>query len=230
MNVAFYHIEQPTQASEEAYVWARGLVQSVRRHMPLASILHLTDMTSRKVKGVDAVRRKPSEPMALLRMRHQAGLRGDWLFVDTDVIVERSVEWIFGKFDFDIAITRRNWDHLKPATGFTERMPFNTGVMFSRCPHFFAEAYSRLRLLSKDSQHWMGDQEVINDMLNEDRPRYVVKYLSGQRFNFPPHVKDPEAKARFKEAMKQVHITHYKGALRKSLLMRRLKDEAKVCA
>ncbi len=229
MTIGFYHVEQPTQESYDAYIWARGMVASVRRTMAEVKVVQLTDLTSRAVKGIDGVRRKPAEPMALLRMRHQAGLSGDWLFVDTDVIFERSVESMFRK-SFDIAIPKRNWDHLKPAPGFTERMPFNTGVMFSRCPSFFAEAYARLRLLSDQQQHWMGDQEVINDILTEDRPRYGVRYINGLRYNFPPVVPDPDAKAKLAELRSQVKITHYKGAARKAMLLERLKGEARQCA
>ena len=223
MNVAFFHVQRETQTSQDAYVWARGLVQSVRREMPGVSIVHLTDLTSKKVKGVDAVRRKAAEPMGLLRMRLCAGLKGDWLILDTDVIIERDCSWVFDKWEFDIGVAKRNWDHLRPAMGFSERMPYNTGVLFSRCPHFFAEAYSRLRLLDNEEQHWMGEQTVMNDILNEDRPRYAVKFLNGNLFNFPPPVKDPDAKARLREIQKRVHITHYKGERRKAALMERLK-------
>lgn len=223
MNVAFFHVERETQASQDAYVWARGLVQSIRREMPGVGIVHLTDDSSRKVKGVDAVRRKPAEPMGLLRMRLCAGLRGAWLVLDTDCLIERDCQWVFDKWDFDIGVAKRNWDHLRPALGFSERMPYNTGVLFSRCPHFFAEAYSRLRLLDDEQQHWMGEQTVMNDILNEDRPRYAIKFLSGNLFNFPPPVKDPDAKAQLKETLKHVHITHYKGERRKAVLMERLK-------
>lgn len=230
MNVAFYHVERPTQVSDDAYVWARGLVASIRRTMPTVRVVHLTDLTSRKVKGVNYVARKPSEPMGLLRMRHCAGLRGDWLIVDTDVVIERSVQWVFKKWAFDIGVPKRNWDHLKPAIGFSEKMPFNTGVLFSRCPHFFGEAYTRLRLLDDEAQHWMGEQTVMNEILNEERPRYAIKYLNGNAFNFPPPVPDPMAKTKLAELVASVHITHYKGELRKAMLMDRLKERTKACA
>ena len=223
MNVAFFHVQRETQASQDAYVWARGLVQSIRKTMPGVRIVHLTDMASRAVKGVDEVRRKVAEPMGLLRMRLCAGLKGDWLILDTDVIVERDCRWVFKKYRFDIGVAKRNWDHLRPALGFSERMPYNTGVLFSRCPHFFGEAYARLRNMDDDARDWMGEQQVMNDILIEERPRYDIKFLSGKVFNFPPVVADPEAKAKLKETMANVHITHYKGERRKAALMERLK-------
>ena len=77
--------------------------------------------------------------------------------------------------------------------------------------------------MDKKSQDWMGEQTAMNEILNEERPRYHVRFLNGNRFNFPPPVKDPEAKARLKEIRKNVCITHYKGAGRKAMLMERLK-------
>ena len=221
MNVAFFHVQRKTHESDDAYIWAKGLIASVKRAMP-CKIIHLTDMTSKAVKGADGVSRKPSEPMGLLRMRLCAGLRGNWLVLDTDVIVEKDVRFVFDKYEFDIGVAKRNWGHLKPAAGFTERMPYNTGVLFSRCPHFFGEAYTRLRTLSNEEQHWMGEQTVMNEILNEERPRYKIRFMNGNVFNFPPPVKDPGAKEQFRETLKQVHITHYKGEKRKAMLMERL--------
>lgn len=222
MNVALFHVQRQTQTSDDAYVWAKGLVASIRRTMQGVKIAHLTDDKSKAVKGVDAVRRKPAEPMGLLRMRLCAGLRGDWLVLDTDVIIERDCRWVFQKYDFDIGVAKRNWDHLRPAMGFSERMPYNTGVLFSRCPHFFAEAYTRLRNLDDEAQQWMGEQTVMNDIIHEQSHRYNIRFLSGNLFNFPPPVKDPAAKAKLKEILKHVHITHYKGERRKAALMERL--------
>ena len=147
---------------------------------------------------------------------------GEWLVLDTDVLIEKPVQFVFRKYAFDIGVSKRNWDHLKPAAGFTGRMPYNTGVLFSRCPHFFGEAYTRPRNLSNEEQHWMGEQTVMNEILNEERPRYKIRFMNGNVFNFPPPVKDPGAKEQFRETLKQVHITHYKGEKRKAMLMERL--------
>lgn len=208
MSVGFYHVERQSVASDVGYLCARALVKSVRVSMPGVKVVQFTDLASTAVKGVDAVRRKPSEPMALLRMRHQAGVEGEWLFVDTDVIIQKSCRPVF-KRSFDIAVTTRNWPHLKAAVGFSERMPFNSGVMFSRCPRFWGEAYTRLRQLDEEKQQWMGDQEVICEMVTEDPLRYHVRHLSGTQYNFPPVVRDDVADAAVTQ--EQAYIVHYKG-------------------
>lgn len=219
MNIGFFHIDTNTIAADQGYVCARALVKSVRKCMPDVPVIHFTDQTSPGVKGVDAVRRKPSEPMALLRMRHHAGVEGDWLFVDTDVILQHTVRRMFLK-TFDIAITTRNWSHLKAAAGFSARMPFNTGVVFSRCPRFWGEVYCRLRHLELAKQQWMGDQEVICDMIADDASPYVVAQVPGEKFNFPPRPDD--YCDTYEALLADASIVHYKGSSRKAALMRRV--------
>jgi hypothetical protein len=225
MTIGFFHVENGTKASEENYSCARALVRSVRETMPGTRVVQFTDEATQAVKGVDAVRRKPSEPMALLRMRHHAGVKGEWVFVDTDVIFQHKVNQIF-KLTFDIGLTSRAWEHLKPAMGFSERMPFNTGVVFSRKPHFWQEVYCRLKALEPEQQQWMGDQEVIGEMAMEDSPRYDFRVLNGRMLNFPPVLEDPTTA--YEQSLKDAWIVHYKGPKRKRLLMKRIKQE-EVC-
>lgn len=230
MTIGFFTVDRKDHASELNYLCARALLVSAKRVMPTTSVVQFTDVKSRAVKGVDAVRRKPSEPMALLRMRHHAGVSGEWLFVDTDVIFQHSVKRVFVDHDFQIGLTTRDWSHLKPAMGFTDRMPFNTGVVFSRCAHFWGDVYTRLRLLEPEKQEWMGDQEVIGDLVSEDTCPYAIAHLKGSKYNFPPPVvslEDERAKALTVEA--EASIIHYKGPGRKALLLERIKGMKK-CA
>jgi hypothetical protein len=194
--------------------------------MPGVRVVHFTDLRSRPIKGVDDVRRKPSEPMALLRMRHHAGVSGEWLFVDTDVTIERCVAHVFDKA-FDIAVTTRNWAHLKPAKGFSEQMPYNTGVVFSRCPAFWSEAYTRLRRTEDaEAQHWMGDQQVIGEMVDDETCRYAVRKVWGSKYNFPPAVGEDDNHALSRKMQASACIVHYKGPSRKVLML----GGAKQCA
>lgn len=226
MSIGVFHVDTRTPASASAYVWAKAMVRSVRQVMPGTPVVHFTDQESRAIKGVDAVRRKPSEPMALLRMRHHASVQGQWLFVDTDVIVQRRVTRVFRDHpDFDIATTSRDWAHLKAAVGFTARMPMNTGVVFSRCPRFWGEVYTRLRQRSPDEQQWMGDQAVICEMVLDPDTSYRICHLKGSRFNYPPVVPESEAirRQRDRQAELDAFIVHYKGAKRKAMLLDRIK-------
>jgi hypothetical protein len=221
VNIGVYHIDTDTHESAQGYLCGKLMVKSAKREMFDARVVHFTDMTSPPIKGVDEVRRKTLEPMALLRLRHHAAVEGDWLFVDTDVIFQHSVS-IVKKSAYDIAVTTRNWPHVKDAQGFSDRMPYNMGVVFSRCPKFWAECYSRLRNEDAELQSWMGDQEVFNDTIKTGR--YLIKRISGADYNFPPAFTDEYVSPA--KLQKRAAILHYKGPKRKSMLL----QEPRLCA
>jgi hypothetical protein len=227
VTIGFFYIDTGTESAAANLACARLMVQSAKREMPSVKMVQFTDQVTSGIKGVDEVRRKPSEPMALLRMRHHAGVKGDWLFVDTDVYFQRDVRRVFREHEFDIAVTNRDWKHLKAAGGFTARMPFNTGVVFSRSPHFWREVYGRLRTFPANLQQWMGDQEVIGDLVheNEDMRWFNVHQLKGSLFNYPPAIRLEKTEAtRIDEAW----IVHYKGPSRKKQMLSR--GKVKKCA
>jgi hypothetical protein len=223
MKIGFYHVDRQDEESDLGYQCARLMVKSAKKFMPSVPVVHFTDTTSKSVKGVDATKRKPAEPMALLRMRHHAGCDGRWLFVDTDVIFQQPVLAVFAAYEFQIAVTTRNWPHVKAAEGFSGRMPFNMGVVFSRNAHFWAECYTRLRDLDADDQEWMGDQVVFNEVIEEGR--YLIRRISGATYNFPPEIPGKETK--YADLLSQASILHYKGPERKRLL---LQPESRRCA
>lgn len=227
MTIGFFHVDRETQHSLECRDCAKIMVRSAKAFMPLVKVVQFTDEKSGVIDGVDKVRRKRSEPMALLRMRHHASVEGDWLFVDTDVVFQRTVRKVFDEATWDIGITTRNWDHLKAADGFSERMPFNTGVVFSRTHRFWQEVYRRLRLLPKSEREWMGDQQVIGEIVAENISMrwFHIHYLKGSVFNYPPTI--PQ-KNTAKEQLALAAIVHYKGPSRKRMML--AKHSKKVAA
>jgi hypothetical protein len=216
VTIGFYLLDTGTLDSLCGYACAKALVRSARYAMPGVDVVQFTDEESPAACGVDEVHRMPREKMARLRMRHHANVTGDWLFVDTDVIFQRDVRRVFDK-PFDLAVSDREWDHVKPAAGFTKRMPINMGVVFSRNPSFWAECHARLKELPKDKQHWMGDQEVFCDLIDEGR--YQVRHLPGAVYNFPPALDETEDTAGLEAA---AAIVHFKGPHRKPLMLRRI--------
>ena len=212
MTIGFLHVDQD-DTSAMGRECARAMIASVKKVMPFTPIVQFTDETTKALKGVSAVRRKPTEPMGLLRLRHCAGVEGKWLFVDTDILFQQPVDQVFHR-NFDVAVTKRDWAHLRPAIGFGELMPFNTGVVFSRCPKFWAEAYTRLRRMGDDDlEEFMGEQMVICDLAQD--ARYDVLQLSGAIYNFPPEL---PAGVPSHKLQQRASIVHYKGA-RKSLML-----------
>jgi hypothetical protein len=212
MTIGFLHVARPDANSELDAECARAMVRSAKKLMPFTPVVHFTDQTTKAIKGVDAVRRKPLEPMGLLRMRHCAGVNGHWLFVDTDIIFQQPVSQVFRR-SFDVAVTKRDWAHIKTATGFADKMPFNTGVVFSRCPSFWAEVYTRLRDLDEDLQEFMGEQQLICEIALEGR--YHARQLSGTKYNFPPEKPDAISSDKMQ---KMASIVHYKGDRKRMML------------
>jgi hypothetical protein len=213
VKIGFIHVDLGGPEAELDYECASLMVRSARKQMPGIPIVQFTDLATKRVKHVYDVRRKPSEPMGLLRMRHCAGVEGHWLFVDTDVVFQQPVDQVF-KRTFEIAVTSRNWSHMKDATGFSDRMPFNTGVVFSKCPRFWGEVYTRLRSLDPDLQHFMGEQQLINEVALEGR--YHVKTFSGETYNFPPLMPDTLSPSKIQN---RASILHYKGLERKQMMV-----------
>jgi len=197
VKVGFFHAGPSPVHLELAQV----LIRSVRRAMPGVPIVHLTDIDTPPIAGVDDVRRRPAGPIAMSVLEHYAGCYGDWLLVDTDVVVRRDVRAVFD-LTFDIAVATREGT-FKPSeigTKFMKSMPFNKGVVFSRNPAFWAAAAKALREASEKQQSWMGDQRAMNDIIAT--ARFFVRVLTNA-FNYPPKRRD--------EDLSDKYVLHYKG-------------------
>lgn len=223
MNVGFYLIDTRTLDSMCGYACARAMTRSVRKAMPGVPVVHFTDEESPAVDGVDDVRRLPPEPMARLRMRHHAQVEGDWLFVDTDVLIQQDVRPVFDD-PFDIAVTTRDWGHVQLAERFADRMPYNMGVVFSRSSTFWRAVLERVARMEKSYQRWMGDQEAFNHLIRLKLCN--VAKLSGTIYNFPPDL-DPSPESLKQE--REAAILHFKGPQRKPLMLRRIGERVPPC-
>lgn len=209
MNVGFYLVQGE---HGDGYVMADALIRSVRRTMPGVAVTQLTDLESPAVYGVDHVLRQPSQPLALLRTLHQSHVEGEWLFVDTDVVIRRDVRDVFQQ-SFDIAVVDRDWPHLPSLpSDYMQAMPWNIGVVFSRCPAFWRVVHEALLVAPQTAQDFMGDQVVACSVLRQsDRWRRLE--LPGYLYNYPPAHPDDHGE--------DAAIVHYKGE-RKAWLLRRI--------
>jgi len=221
VTIGFFLVD--TGAVEVSYgvIGAGALIRSARRVMPSVEIVQMTDETTALVDGVDRVIRLPREPLALMRLRHQSLVDGEWLFVDTDVVFQRDVRKVF-EGQFDIAVTTRNWTHVRNIESFASRMPYNTGVVFSRSQKFWRSAVAGVGKMSDTLQAWMGDQQAICDLITARRSKWKIAMLKGTRYNFPPSLKSsPEAD----EAQRGASILHFKGVERKTALLEWVRRE-----
>jgi len=205
MKVGFFFQEQGIESLVHLSL-ARGLLNSVRDSMPGVKVYQLTDDKSPILEGVDGVDRCSDKiPMAVLRMMLQANCGGDWLFVDTDVIVQKDVRHIFDE-PFDVALTDRVGSTLE-GSAYAKAMPYNLGVSFSRSPGFWHEALRYLKTLPAKFQQWEGDQRVICEMVKQ-KLWGNIKILPGAIYNYSPK--------NLAENYSQASIVHFKG-LRKYL-------------
>lgn len=198
MTVGFYHVALDGPKASTAGVQA--MVRSVKQAMPGVRIVHFTDVQTPVIDGVDwAVR--PTLPVALGCLDAYAQCEGDWLFLDTDVIVREDVRHVFDQ-PFDIAVAERAGT-LKPSevdTKFMASMPYNKGAVFSRSQAFWLDALARCRQMKPTRQQWMGDQQAMNDAILSGK--YAVEVLPN-RYNYPPLTATDD--------LRDKAIVHYKG-------------------
>jgi hypothetical protein len=206
MRVSFFY-QFTTPGSEKYLHIAKNLLESVRATMPGVEVWQLTDATSETLPGVDGVKRiEGGMPMGLRRVTAQGQCVGDWLFVDSDVVIRKDVRDVFDS-QFDIAVTDRKGTEME-GTPYGRAMPYNNGVVFSRSPAFWDAAKATLLRLPPRLQEWEGEQHVLCHLAKHDQ--FTVKVLPGRIFNFPP-TKDGD--------VSHAAILHYKGVARKSQLL-----------
>lgn len=198
MTVGFYH--QGTSAIHCAV--AEKMVASVHRTMPGIAIVHFSDPRTPAIADVDDHRTLSAGPIALAVLQaYAAAGAGDWLFLDTDVIVQHDVSHVFDQA-FDLAVATREGT-LRPneiGRKFMTAMPYNKGAVFSRCPTFWLHAVTELSQWPAKAQHWMGDQRVFCELIR--RGEYRVHVLENG-YNYPPFTRD--------EDVRDKAILHFKG-------------------
>lgn len=184
------------------------MVQSVLSAMPCVEIVQLTDEHTKQVKGASKVIRKPFDGhLMTFRMAHLAELDGNWITFDTDVIVKADLSHVFNE-KFDVALTKRHGKILdERGKDIVAMMPYNTGVMFSRNPQFWKEAYRLLLKMPESAHRWWGDQLSVR--LVADSNKYTLLELPCDTYNYSPKNKDDH---------KDSLVLHFKGTRKEWIL------------
>ena len=161
---------------------ARISIDSVRRAMPGAEIVHLADTKFRPLYGVDSVVRFEIKP-GVNRADIQALVDGDCLFFDTDTIMLEDVSPIFHE-KFQVAVSGMSGGALK----------YNQGVVFSRCPEFWVDVANRAR------DYGVYDERAFNDAATCGK--FDVKEIADvYNFSVPPDLKIMHFKGARKKSM-----------------------------
>jgi len=144
-------------------------------------------MVTEQVKGVTSVIRKPYDGhLMTFRMQHLAELEGNWITLDTDVLVLKDLREVFTKgYAFDVALTRRYGKILdEDGLDIVAYMPYNTGVMFSSNKQFWKDAYKALLRMPESAHKWWGDQLSVR--LAADSGKFSVLELDCDTYNYTP--------------------------------------------
>lgn len=190
---------------------AELMIRSAKKHMPNVKFIQLTDESTAWVEGADECRRlSKDEPLMPFRLKHYSLMEGDTIFVDTDIMFNANVSDVFDN-NFDICLTHRRGEIIVAPTedgnfvDIVDKMPFNTGVIFSRRPQFWKEAYDYCKTLDTDKQEWYGDQLAVKHIFdrNEHDFFYQLMEVPCSIYNYTPLTKE--------ENITDKKIIHFKG-------------------
>jgi hypothetical protein len=128
-----------------------AMLRSVRRSMPSVKIARLES---------------PEQPMALAILDSRSRVSGEWLFLDTDVLVRKDVRAGVRRSLFDVAVADRvGTVDAGETSAFMTSMPYNSGVAFSRSQAFWQACVARCWSYKPGRQAWMGDQQAMNEVI-----------------------------------------------------------------
>lgn len=199
MKVAFPFAKQDPK-------YAQVMVASVKRHMPNAEILQLTDEETPEIVGCRAVRMKwqGDDSFTIFKMKHLVWMSGDVLVLDSDVVLQADLSPVF-KLPFEVAATWRDGPIRGPdGEDITKAMPINTGVMFCRnhglwgvCLQYCGESFIN---------EWYADQLAVAAVIS----KFNALRLHCDNFNYTPGKRDEDVSNRL--------AVHYKGKRKEWML------------
>lgn len=137
---------------------AQYCIDSARRVMPGIEIAQLSDGECPALQDVEVIRIPEPMPMGVRRVTHYSRLTGDWCLCGVDVLFQRDVRPVFEKA-FDVALATRDGTYMQGAK-YTEFMPYNFDVVFSRSPAFWDFCLEEMKKLSPEAQE-SGAEQLI---------------------------------------------------------------------
>lgn len=210
MKVAFLHVEEKIEPARSI---ALKMIESVKKNIPDAWLIQMTNMDTPILDGVSESRRlEVTNPFFMCyRMKHLAMLNEEALILDTDILVREDPSVVF-EMPFDVALTIRDKHIISSGMGYTKndpRMLYNTGVMFTRKTKFWQDALDECWKLEERHKHWFGDQVSVCKVV--DSRKYDVAVLKCDRWNYTPTNSDEDLSGR--------SIIHYKGKTKKEWML-----------
>lgn len=206
MLIAFHHHESVQWSAEEIVLQrtcANLMIGSVRRLMPDAQFVQMTDLTTPPL--IDRVlRHAPREDgnRCVVACEQHAALPPDSVILDSDVIVLAALAELLLP-GADLVVTQRRNPKRKIAG---RCMPYLVGVMASRTPALWLDVRARVEKMTGDDARWWGLQIALPAMASEGL--WNIQSVPCDEWNYTP---------RAGEAVEGRKALHYKGK-RKELM------------
>jgi hypothetical protein len=209
MNIAFYYI----RPDGEVHPHIEYCIHSIKKFMPTAKIVQVTDRKTKAVDGVDQVFRFRTKTQ---RKRVTLNYRGfeflskldlkEMVFIDPDMMFNADVEPLM-KEDFEIAVSARSKvDGERLSTSYMRRYPY-CSLMFIKTPEFWKDCY---KMFSEwpDELTWITNMRIVGNVINSGK--YKVRVLDGDIYNRPVHHKN--------DFNKDTKVYHFKGSRNKRFM------------
>ena len=208
MKVAFLHVDDKAMPVEMQRKLAETMIQSVRKNIPNAYLIQMTDLDTKAFEVDEIHRLEPFNKFFMsYRLKHLTLLKGEILLLDTDILVLKDPSSVFEK-PFDVCLTWRHKKIISTSTGYTRgdpSMPYNTGVVFFRTKDFWLDAFDECQKLEDRHKHWFGDQMAVAKVV--EKRRYDVAAIPCDKWNYTPT--EP------RENLEGKNIVHFKGTKKK---------------
>jgi hypothetical protein len=157
-------------------------MKSIKEFMPTARITHLTDQSTKQIKGTDRTirfnpsvhRRKRNVNFLGFEFLSQVDF-GEMIFIDPDMMFNTNVEPLM-KETFDVAVADRGVTKTVPK--YVRKFPF-CSLMFIKNKDFWKDCYDVFK--KWPDLEWTTNMEVVREVLLSGR--YRVKILDGDYYN-----------------------------------------------
>lgn len=212
LNIVFYYI------GSEMPSYAEYFIKSIRKSMPRANVVQLTDETTPAFNGVDMVRRSVSEfpvqgaTINYIGYQYLAEMNiTPVIFADPDMMFNGDISPLMDA-QFDVAIATRDiiddvpYEHIV-------RYPW-CSMMIVKNPLFWRDCFHTL--LKNKERTWFDNMEAVRDVIKSGK--YKVMILEGNVFNaLPVHYRDDvkvyHCKGDYKEYMQPFWEEYFEGGV-----------------
>ena len=174
------------------------MMASVREHMPNVGLTQLTDMVSRKIEGVDEVRRVDGKTYPFILYKHMASIPEPFIRVDYDMIFQGDITHVLDE-DIDLAFNLHGDQKVEQSWG--QAYPYAACLWGAkRRSREFAEDFRDRHMMSRRND-WMGLIPSINEVIVTGK--YKIKALPGNIYNYCPEDRN--------DRPQNALVLHFKG-------------------